>query len=635
MMAQHLFPWVFLFSSVLALICGVQPVVTPDAGRTMRSVFAIFSAIGFVAMAAVAMWTVGENPGGASWGVEFFSVSQTVTARMGLDVSPVGVLACWLVAVLYGYVFFLEPVFGTFGLGVTIPSALLGISAIVLGWFSSSIWTALVAQALATLSGWLVLSTLAGSCSEVSRSYAAIAISYIRERGIGIALVVLGAGACAASGSAMDWAQTSSGRIPELGALLIVLGALLQMQLFPTLNWQMRTTGPCALPATIQLLVGNPSAWTSFALLYRMVSAGALQGDSALVLALALVLLTAVSALGKAHVQSAFGITASAIAGVSGAVLLGAGPRAGGTAFFISQVCLWALALFLRRSSKSSVSAGALRVVGGVLVLALFGGPGFATSGLFLRLLESSEGVVLQAMAVACWGILALATMRVMASSAGAVSESILETLAITEKASPGWRILPMAVASLLSLAVLWNGDVTGPMSAIEGSTLGPNWSFQIFGAGPGSIESSLQTAIWVWMLVLGVLVAAGVPEALAKAKMKLLAVPAEGYRLAKAMDSILSLGVVAAEWTKSSYREVVAPVVFDAPVRAFTRACANIARADRWVLDRLDRIVREIVEVPAKGLQLLQSGSVQFYLLFTVGFTLAMLLHFISQLRS
>jgi hypothetical protein len=635
MTAQLLFPWIFLFTSALALIFGVQCLVAPRAGRTSRSILALLSAIGFIGMVGVAMWTLGESPDGAAWSVDFFSLDGTLAARLGLEVSLVGILACWLVAVLYGYVFFLEPMFGTPGLGVSVPAALLGIFSIALGWFSSSVWTSLVAQALATLSGWLVLSTLAGHRSEISRSYADIAVGFIRERSIGIALVVLGAGACASGGVPMDWQQIAPGRIPEAGTLLIVLGALLQMQLFPTLGWQTRTAGQCALPATIQLLVGNPSAWTSFALLYRLVNMGAIHGDAALAIALPLVLLTSISALGMSHVQSAFGITASAIAGMNSAVLLGAGARAGGTAFIVSQVCLWALALFLRRSSRASISTGMVRTIGGVMVLVLFGGPGFASSGLFLRLLESSEVLAYQAMAATGWSILALATMKVIASNTAPVSESVSEGLAISDKASPSWRISPMVIGALLSLAVLWNGDVTGPMSAGEGSSIGPNWSFQLFGAGPGSTDSSLQTALWAWMLVLVVLVAAGVPEALARAKMKFLAVPAEGYRLSKAMGSILSFGVTTVEWTRSAYREFATPVLVQAPSRGFSWGCANIARADRWLVDRLDRMVREIVEVPAKGLQLLQSGSVQFYLLFTVGFTLAMLLHFISHLRS
>ncbi len=633
MASSTLFPWILIFSSASALIFGVQLVAFPRASRTSRSTLAILSWAAFLGMIGAGMWTLSETPSGMVWSTDFFSLNGSLVARLGLELSVLGLLGCWLVALLYGYVYFLEPLLGSPGSWLHHPSAILAISSIALSWFSSSLWSSLLAQVLATLSGWLILSVLSAGRNETGQAFSRIAVTFLRERGIGIALVVLGAGVCAAFGAEMDWARIAPGQIPETGALLILLGSLLQLQLFPTMSWGTRTSGQSTLPTTSLLLIGNPSAWASFALIHRMVQVEAIHPQIGLAIALPLVLLTAVSALGKTHLQSAFGILASAIAGMSAAVLLGAGPRAGGTAFITSQLGIWALALFLRRSPKGRDS-GALRVAGAILVVAMLGGPGFASAGVLLRLVESAEGIALQGLAAMAWVVLSLAAMRVVALRPAAISQDVSELLRISEDTSPSWRISPLAIAVLMSIAVLWTGGLTGPLSPADAAPWGPDWSTQLFGTGPGSSDSAIHTALWGWMLALVVLVAAGAPESLAKMQLNFLSVPADGYGLSRLMGGVLSFAVAVVERVTAIHRDLVARRLFQAGLRSLTWLCAAIARADRWILDRLDRACRELVEVPAKGLQLMQSGSIQFYILFTVGFTLALLLHFISQLK-
>jgi hypothetical protein len=144
-----------------------------------------------------------------------------------------------------------------------------------------------------------------------------------------------------------------------------------------------------------------------------------------------------------------------------------------------------------------------------------------------------------------------------------------------------------------------------------------------------------MYTALWGWMLALVILVAAGVPESLAKMQLRFLSIPADGYGLSRLMGGVLAFGVAAVDRVTAVHRDFIARRLFRVALRGFSWACATVARADRWVLERLDRLIRGLVEVPAKGLQLMQSGSIQFYILFTVGFTLAMLLHFMSQLST
>ena len=60
----------------------------------------------------------------------------------------------------------------------------------------------------------------------------------------------------------------------------------------------------------------------------------------------------------------------------------------------------------------------------------------------------------------------------------------------------------------------------------------------------------------------------------------------------------------------------------------------ASVASMDRWTRGRMDALTRAGVDIPAKALQLLVGGSVQTYLLFTIGFTLALLLHFWNHIN-
>jgi hypothetical protein len=53
-------------------------------------------------------------------------------------------------------------------------------------------------------------------------------------------------------------------------------------------------------------------------------------------------------------------------------------------------------------------------------------------------------------------------------------------------------------------------------------------------------------------------------------------------------------------------------------------------AFADRWIVRALDRGVERATDVPAKVLQLIQSGDVQWYVLFGIGSVVAMLIHFL-----
>ena len=51
---------------------------------------------------------------------------------------------------------------------------------------------------------------------------------------------------------------------------------------------------------------------------------------------------------------------------------------------------------------------------------------------------------------------------------------------------------------------------------------------------------------------------------------------------------------------------------------------------ADREIYAREESLLRKWVEVPAKALQLIQNGDLQWYLVFGIGMMIALLVHFV-----
>jgi hypothetical protein len=59
------------------------------------------------------------------------------------------------------------------------------------------------------------------------------------------------------------------------------------------------------------------------------------------------------------------------------------------------------------------------------------------------------------------------------------------------------------------------------------------------------------------------------------------------------------------------------------------------VSSLDHGVRERLDHVLRILVDAPAKAVQLMHSGAMQLYLLFAVGFSLALLLHFWGRIQA
>ncbi|NDD92679.1 hypothetical protein EBZ37_11390, partial [bacterium] len=437
---------------------------------------------------------------------ELFSLASSGTVlRLGLRLEPAAVLMCWVAFALYLYVFVLESVFiGRSDQGcsdltknVTYEAAALGLVAIALGWFSSSLWTALLAQVFAIMVGARVYVRLASS--DRSADLSRIFLSDLRERGCGLILVVFGAAIAAASGASLDWIGLSGQPIPDMGAILIVLGVLLQAQLFPAFGWSRLESQRNPTSARVRLLVSSPALWVGFATLYKM---SAVLSEASPVLfwgVLGATILTALSALGASGASCAFGLTQSSVVGMSIASLFVAGATSAAVFFLISQLTVWATALFFRGPSHLNDSKIFRRIWPGLLVAVAFGGPGFASAAALQSLLASSGGVFGATLVSFAWVVLTAAFMKLSANNSNNLTQGLDEKLGLAQSAPPAFRVSPVVLVVLFSLAIFWCHDPLGSLSQ-PGELLGLAWSEKFFGSDTVIQGEDFLIMLWVWM---------------------------------------------------------------------------------------------------------------------------------------
>ncbi len=640
-MARQFFPWILVLAISLSTVFAMLGGGILNRWRTLLSGLCWAAFLGLIAAAMIIM-TDGGGP--AQWAVDFMAIPISAdAARLGVENSLVGVLVCWLIALVYGYVFFLDPAFGDRssdfrpqGGSHIQGSACLGMVAVALAWFSSSYWTLLMAQALSVLAGWTVLSSLANSRLSSAPAFAQISVTFLREKAGSMALLILGGGICASSGASLDWTRTSLHLLPVSGVALILFGCLLQMGMFPAISWNTRLTGGCSLPSSVRLLLVNPAQWVSFVVVLRLFGTGTVQFQSLAMPILVAVLLTTLVALVAKPAQAALTHVSASLSGLAVAVLLLAGVRQGAAFFLTSQLLLWGAALFLRRPSTGTRLGRIDHWVAGLLPLAICAGPGTVSAAALLALLEGSRSSIILSLSVAAWIFFSLAMVRAMALGAAPTEGTVEQELGMTDRTSAGWRATPAVVLALISTSILWTGDLVGRFSGHEFAPVGPNWSGALFGTETLAFRSApMDSIVWGWMLTLVVLVSVDSGKRLARAELGFLRLASDGYRVSMLVDRTLQLMVRALLRADRGLAMIEAHATDLALARGFGWVCSATAAADRWLRDRFDRLVRGAIEIPAKGVQLLQAGSVQFYILFAVGFVLAMLLHFWSHLNS
>jgi hypothetical protein len=289
----------------------------------------------------------------------------------------------------------------------------------------------------------------------------------------------------------------------------------------------------------------------------------------------------------------------------------------------------WGTALVLRstESAEPSTSTGGVgerpeKLLRAVLMIAWSGGVGFSTAGALVAALSSLERALDGASFVVAWIMLALAAQ-------GALSQENRSSPRPEDSSGAVWRLSAPAVLALFSAAFFWTGDWLGSFAKDAVSVVGPALGRLAFEADVVSSTQTAQLISWAWMVALVLLILLNAPEKILRSGALSWKFAAGGFGVTRGVEWALGVLRSATALARGIVESPRASALRSRP-RSWMGASARLlVQADEWLRSRIDRAASAMVEIPSKGLQLFLGGSVQSYLLFTIGFALALLLHF------
>jgi hypothetical protein len=520
-----------------------------------------------------------------------------------------------------------------------VAGLLLSTAGVALAWNSSTPWLGFFGITAAMAGGFLAHSVRWELAED-----AQTAIRYLRERAFGVVLAVLGA--CVLAGyrtavSFADGAHLVAGGGPawqnSLGAFCLAGGLFLQLQPFPLLGSALGQSS-ARLPARVLLARLYP-AWAAFAILFRFepdlravgifpvsgwialgsavlsAFAGLLQSDYGVGFSLWISTLfsLAITVLSFSGQQTAFPVLLCAILGAfvlsmsAGALELGGGPS--------------------QPHRKRAITA---KTVATVAALAGTGFAGFSSSGAFVNWL--GEG----------WGrppVLALEILAVFLSCA--LGWKILFQVCRSGIATrAGWgTLLAPVFPLLLSLALFMDGTLSGGLVPDSPDTVMSPVLKVLFPATDAAGSAAHADFPAPLAVYLGSLLVAAVAAYFLSKKTKAVdagfpklgAFIRSGYGvdwLAERVTAALrTVGAKGEAWIGGTFWNRWLPTVVERGLGASSRA---VSGADRFASEKGAIGIARAAEVPAKILQLVQNGDVQWYLFFGIGAGLALLAHFL-----
>jgi len=427
-----------------------------------------------------------------------------------------------------------------------------------------------------------------------------------------------------------------------VGELLLLLGALFQAGVFPAASWVVAVAPRFGLSPARALLATQPGVWTAFIVVLQLNSGLELAGLSAGLVTPLLVLaaLTAWASLSSQSKTGALISLGASATSISFALLLlpkDAGPPAGallgGSAFMGFMLLLWATGLVLSER-VSSANVGLTRAIRVALMFAWAGVPGFMTGSVLMGALLTLGQAIDGAAFVVAWLMMTAAALSLLAP--GVVSE---KNKSKEDASAQGPLRSAMAGALVLcSFSLLWTGAPFGAFAADLAQAQGPAFSLWLFGPaqaislGDGSPQL-VQMVSWAWAVLVVGLLFANVPEKIVRTQGLRWVAAERGFGVWSGVERAVA-ALISVTHRANAFLSSRAVKETGEKLRAQVRQLIiGTAQGDTFFRSALDRSLRLVIEVPAKALQLLVGGSVQVYLLFSLGFVLALLLHFWGSL--
>jgi hypothetical protein len=634
-------PEVILFFSLVPALMGFFVLVW---GRSLARkgdwLIGLSLALAFIGLCVggVSLWQAGLKPEvwHRGW---IWPRAETGAITVGVVLDAAGFVVS-VVALLVAFVFLAQwKIFNQEPRAERIYAGLgLAFSGVCLSWISLTPWLAVAGLALAVFGGFVALGSRWNHDSD-----AATAIRFALERVSGLFLVILGACGLAATRLALGW---EPGAIPEnmkqyadfTGAFLLVSGVFIQFQPFPFLGWLNSPTE--SLISVRAVMAQLAPAMASFALLFRMEpylkSTGVFPGFG-------WVLLTSAGlALGSGLLQSrwrvSFGAWISVGLSIAAAILAFTGQDGGLPLFmgvFLGGSVMALAASVLETSEEPHGEIGVLRAkwtkgIGFLGVSAATGILGFVSIADFIHWIGDF------------WNQPGQATVNLIIIFLYTVlGWKLAWRLARSERqVQLGWLAIgsPLLLV-FLSLGIFWTGTITG--GAFPGVTdqILPSVLVRFFGElKDGAEDRSYLTLVSLVLIGLSLVAIATAYWLARKAPwlskkpglMELKELIAGGYGVDKfaryGFEGMVALGRVFERMVDLKIWSQWVPDGFSFVIR---RVSSVMVVVDSGVSERLVSVLRNGIDLPARALQLLQNGDVQWYLLFAVASGVAIFFHF------
>lgn len=516
---------------------------------------------------------------------------------------------------------------------------------VAFSWVSLTPWLAFAGLILSLIGGFVAF----GSCWDANVE-AKVAARFILERASGFLLAFFGACILATSrtallfGSSELWSvQGDSARSTWVGSTLLVVGAFIQMQPFPFLGWLVSKSEMYSPMRT--LLNQVFPAWASFALLVRLepefVNMGLFPGFGWV--ALISTFFTLLSGLFQDQWKQGVGIWLAAGYSLSCALLAFSGPLAGMSLFLgvsLSALCLVHVAASLE-NVKEQNSVNKQRAVW--VKVALFFGA--ASGSGVIGFISAVGGLRWMSEAVASGGAVTAAFLLIIFLFVLLCWKLTWKISKLNTVSDVSWvTVLSLFLYVVVSFGFFWTGSVTG-VDLLGSADQFMESGFKIFFSAKANemphAEEFLSAAA---LLYSGALILAFVTaywtagrredkwEVLARVFPRASKFLARGYGI----DELSRRGILAISSMGSATEYLVdnkiwnqwIPYGLSVGVKGLT---GRISTLDRKILSAIESVLRVSVHVPAKILQLIQTGDVRWYLFFGLGSGFALLSHFLK----
>lgn len=515
-------------------------------------------------------------------------------------------------------------------------SAAIATSGALLSWIALTPWLAFGGIGIATLGGFLSL----GSRWETDND-ATLSVRFIRERVCGLILMVLGTSALLNAGHPVSWSPGAGASVAAVtdpaGLWCLIVGIVIFFQPFPLVSWAVQSAQ--GAPFTRILFPQVFTGLAAFALLTRIEPLmRASQVSEIFGWAMyASAMLTALTGLFQSDwrlsvstwIATAFTLSAAVLgfAGADAALSILISTTAVG---FVMPFLGGALELGGQTTSSNKKRASWIKFATYTAAASGSGMVGFMACGGSIRWLI--QGLEDPGMLIAFGSGLLLSGILVWRTA--------WQITGIKTTSQVPWPVIAVSFLILIfSLGIFWSGSLTG-------SALPPEMDIQVQPFQRAYFEKSSQalsgdsliTASWVhWGVLLLAIFAAYWTTArqdgfqnFSRRFPRFSSFVGQGYKV-DALAGYFLRGLIRSgrglqRWMDEKlWYQGLPRVIYQGAIRmgdAFSKMDGSLVR---W----LNGAVRVSVEVPAKVLQLIQSGDVQWYVFFAVGMGFAILLHY------